>query len=99
MPARSAEGEHGATAIGTGINSPFGYAEFPFRVQTPIARSAQIFDRRTIGVEAHVSDNWAGVKVPTRNTETTTPCFHHAYITLLSGTKAGSSRAKTDHTD
>ena len=34
-----------------------------------MARSAQILNGQTIGVEAHVEDNWAGVKVPTRNTE------------------------------
>jgi DNA polymerase I-like protein with 3'-5' exonuclease and polymerase domains len=32
-------------------------------------RSAQIFDGQKIGVEAHVEDNWAGVKMLTRSTE------------------------------
>ena len=27
-------------------------------------RSVQIFDGQTIGVEAHVEDNWAGLKIP-----------------------------------
>jgi len=39
-------------------------------------RSAQIFDGQTIGVEAHISDNWGGVKVPpytdARSTENAT---------------------------
>lgn len=39
-------------------------------------RSAQSFNGQTIGVEAHVADNWAGVKVPgytdTRSTENAT---------------------------
>jgi len=39
-------------------------------------RSAQIFNGQTIGVEAHIEDNWAGVKVPTytdtRSTEDAT---------------------------
>jgi DNA polymerase I-like protein with 3'-5' exonuclease and polymerase domains len=32
-------------------------------------RSAQVFNGQKIGVEAHVEDNWAGVKMPTRTTE------------------------------
>jgi DNA polymerase I-like protein with 3'-5' exonuclease and polymerase domains len=39
-------------------------------------RSAQICDGQTIEVEAHISDNWGGVKVPTytdtRSTENAT---------------------------
>src|ERR1700738_426174 len=31
-------------------------------------RSAQIFNGQKIGVEAHVEDNWAGVKLPMRST-------------------------------
>ena len=34
-----------------------------------MTRSAQIFDGQKIGVEAHVEDNWAGLRVPTRSTE------------------------------
>ena len=32
-------------------------------------RSAQVFNGQRFGVEAHVEDNWAGVKIPTRSTE------------------------------
>jgi DNA polymerase-1 len=32
-------------------------------------RSAQVFNGQKIGVEAHIEDNWAGVKMPTRSTD------------------------------
>jgi hypothetical protein len=42
--------------------------------QIMTTRSAQIFDGQAIGIEAHVEDNRAGVKVPepTRYTDTRT---------------------------
>jgi DNA polymerase I len=33
------------------------------------ARSAQVFNGQAIGVEAHVADNWAGLRMPSRSTE------------------------------
>jgi hypothetical protein len=42
-------------------------------------RAAQSFNGQTIGVEAHVADSWAGVKVPgytdTRSTENATQSY------------------------
>jgi hypothetical protein len=38
-------------------------------------RSTQVFNGQKIGVEAHVEDNWGGVKMQTQSTENDLPLF------------------------